>query len=135
MIERWKPKAHYELIASWYESVGKVAPDKHRLPEIGFIVDNRVAGWVERTDGMTAIVREVVFNPTTLPSTHEQSLKVLLGVLLDSVVMLGYSEIICLTKEPLLTSVVKKHTFSLTDQSVYILRESDEDDLPEWVDD
>ena len=134
-LERWKPKAHYKAIASWYLAQNLEAPDIASFPEIGFIVDNRVAGWIARTDNCTAVIERAVYNPSTLPSTHEAALTTLVGVLLDTVTMLGYTRIIVASDDVLLSKVAEKYTFSLTKQVCYILDETYESDPSDWVDD
>lgn len=128
MTVRWKPREHYKAIASWYHARGMEAPSIDRLPELGFIVDNRVAGWLYRTDSTVAMIDAVISNPHTLPSARRQSLKKLAGVLVDTAIALGYPDIIFTSKHPTIQKLGMEMGFRPTEQIVFLLSEYDTED-------
>lgn len=132
MIVRWKPKDHYKAIASWFHARELPAPLPADLPEVGFIVDNRVAGWIYRTDSTVAFIDGIISNPNTLPSQRRQSLQVLAGVLVDYGISLGYRVIIATSSHPSIQELAPKYGLKPTDQKVYILvdRDDQESDSP-----
>jgi hypothetical protein len=131
MIVRYKPKQHYKAIASWFHAHGLEAPVQDRLPEVGFIVDNRVAGWIYRTDSTVAMIDWVISNPFTLPSERRMSLKKLAGVLVDTAVALGYPDVIFTTTHENIKKIGVDMGFRPTNQQVFILDafSDDEDTL------
>lgn len=132
MITKWSPKKHYKIIASWYHAREIEAPLPEQLPEIGYIVDNKVAGWLYRTDSSVAFVDGMISNPNSLPSARRHALNVLAGVLLDTASSLGYTTVLATTEHPSITNLVKKHGFNKTNQTLYILNEGVEQDVPEY---
>lgn len=121
MIVRWKPKLHYKAIASWYHARDMEAPALHQLPELGFIVDDRVAGFIYRTDSSVALIDGVISNPYTLPAARKLSLEKLAGLLVDTAVQLGYEDIIFTSKNESVKELGERMGFKKTNQQLFIL--------------
>lgn len=129
MIRRYN-KSDYHLIASWYLKRGLPVPPKSMLPRTGFIVDDRVAGFLYLTDGNIALVDGLISDPDTIPAYRTQSLEKLCGLLIDTAVMYGYTNILAATTSPSVKSIAKKLSFKATDYELFLLKErSLEDDM------
>lgn len=124
MIVRWKAKEHYRVIASWYHARELEAPLAEMLPEVGYVVDKKVAGWVTLTDSNMAVIDTFISNPHTTPSSRAHAIEKLTGVLIDSAMALGYTKIICLTNVPTLKKEAFKYGLKETDQVVFMVDES-----------
>lgn len=124
MIVRWRARDHYKAIASWYHARGLEAPSLERIPEVGFVVDDRVAGWIYRTDSTVALIDGVISNPHTLPSARKLSLQKLAGVLVDTALALGYPDVIATSSHPSIQKLCPVLGLRETGQRVYQLTES-----------
>lgn len=133
MIVKWKAKEHYKVVASWYHARNLPAPLPEELPELGFIVDSKVAGWVARTDSCVALIDTYISNPHSTPGSRKAAMEKLTGVLLDTATSLGYTKIVCLAT-PRLAKMGEKFGLIETDQRVVIAEEADpvDEDLDEW---
>jgi len=134
-MESWKPKKHYKMISSWYQALDREAPSIDNLPEAGFVIEGKAAGWLTRTDSNTAILEIFVYNPLTTPKSRVLAISSITGALLDLSITLGYTRVIALTDEVMLQNAIKKHSFYESTQRVYILDESYDEDVDNWVDD
>lgn len=123
VITRFK-RHHYKVIKSWYEARGKQAPKEEDLSTLGFVADNRVAGWVYLTNSNVALIEGIIASPLTVPSLRRQSLRKLCSTLVDTAMSLGYTTIIVNTNHPSIEHIAtdlgfKEHnlkTFILTDE-------------------
>lgn len=114
------------MISEWYEKHGQVAPKQEQLSDMGFIVDNRVAGWVYLTNSNLALIECVISNPDTIPSLRKESLRKLAGLLVDTAVSLGCTEVIAITKHESIAELAQFLGFRpLPDHTVYVLSESE----------
>lgn len=129
MTVRYKHR-YYPMIAEWYDKHAQAAPKPEQLSDLGFIVDNRVAGWIYLTSSNLAIIECVISNPDTIPSLRKESLRKLAGLLVDTAVTLGCTEVLAITKHPGIAELAQHMGFrELPDHKVYILSESDEADV------
>jgi hypothetical protein len=118
---------HMPLIEEWYSARGRKPPKKGMLSSMGFIADNRVAGWLYLTDSNIAIVEGIIADPNTVPSLRRTSLRKLCGFLVDTALMLGYTEIVGMTEHPMIEDICKELGFSPTKLNVWVLSESEEE--------
>lgn len=135
MIERWKPKAHYKAIASWYHARDLEAPIPDAIPDIGYIVDGKVAGWLHRTDTNMAIIDTYISNPHSTRSSRRHAVELLTATLLDAAGVMGCNKVICLVSIPDHNKLASKYNLKETGQQVFTLEESDEEveDIDEYL--
>lgn len=126
-ITRIKPK-DYQTIASWYHAHKLTPPAWQDLSETGWIADNRVAGWLLCTNSSVAIIEHLISNPETVPSLRKESIEKLAGFMIDTALLLGYSNIIAASKHPSVDKVARRFGFKKTDLSFYLLSEQDSDE-------
>lgn len=123
MITQWSPKKHYRAIASWYHARGLEAPSLAQLPQVGFIVDGIVAGWVYQTDSSVALLDAVISNPATIPSRRKQATKVLCSTLVDAAVEMGYRDVLFTSSHPTIKRAGEELGFRRLNQEVFLLNE------------
>lgn len=99
---------HYPTLKSWYVARGRIAPPTDTLSDTGYVVDGRVIGFLYLTNSNMALVEGVIANPDSVPSLRRASLRKLVGLLVDKAVMLGYSNIFCLTDHPNIIEVARQ---------------------------
>jgi hypothetical protein len=126
-IQKYSHKKHYKAIASWYHARDMVAPLPDALPTLGFVVDDKVAGWLYQTDSTIALVDGFISSPASLPSSRKQAVETLAAVLLDLATSLGYSTVLATTSHPTIKKIANKHNFKETSQTLYILNEDPND--------
>lgn len=117
----------FPKIAGWYHKRGQPIPAPESMSDLGFIVDDRVAGFIYLTNSNLAIIEGVVANPDTVPSLRKASLKKLAGLLVDTAVSLGCTEVIAITKHPAVAELARYIGFrELPEHRVFLLSENDE---------
>lgn len=121
MIHKYQ-KRDYKFIASWYEDRGLVAPERRMLSDLGFIVDNRVAGWLYLTNSNTAYIEWVISKPGTVPSLRRESLTRLIGLLVDTATMLGYDVIFGMSSHPSIGREAKKLGFVSQTHQIWLYK-------------
>jgi hypothetical protein len=119
----------FPLIVSWYKGHKQAVPDPRALSNTGFIVDNRVAGWVLLTNSNIALIEGIISDPNSIPSLRRESLNKLVGFLIDFCLAAGYTQIIGITKNPRIDLLGKRYGFkTLPDHKILYLNASDDGD-------
>lgn len=121
-IKRIKAK-DYPMIASWYQNRKLGAPPWGDLSETGWIADDRAAGWLLLTNSSVAIIEHLITNPNTVPSLRRKSVMNLTGFLVDTAMMMGFTNIVCASKHPSVHKVAKRLGFEETDLKFYHLND------------
>jgi hypothetical protein len=121
-------KYHMPQIDEWYAARGRKPPKSSTLSPLGFMADNRVAGWLYLTDSNVALIEGIIADPNTVPSLRRTSLRKLCGFLVDTALMLGYTNIIGMTEHPAIEEICKELGFNPTKLNVWVLSEKDEDE-------
>ncbi len=103
--------ADYPLIESWYEARGARMPRNGMLSDLGYIVDNRVVAWLYLTNSNMAMIENIVADPNTVPSLRRNSLKKLVGFLIDLATAMGYTNIFGITQHPAVIELSKAFGF------------------------
>lgn len=114
-------KKHMPLIRSWYEKRGITPPEARKLPTLGFVVDNKVAGWLYQTDSTTALIDAVIADPDSLPKARRLALRRLAGVLTDTALSMGYTDVIFTSSSPTIQLIGKEMGFQETNQKLFVL--------------
>ncbi len=109
-ISKVSPK-DYATILEWYERRGKQAPEIASFSDLGYIVDGRVAGWLYLTNSNMAMIEGIISDPNTVPSLRKESLKKLVGFLIDCAMALGYTQIFGLSKHPAILDISRQFGF------------------------
>lgn len=78
------------LLASWWVGHGKPIIPAHLWPKRGFIVDERVAGFLFCTDGGLAIIEWIISRPEYDRVKRRRALKQLIALLTGTAMELGY---------------------------------------------
>ncbi len=113
----------YELIAEWYAARGETIPPKASLSDMGWICDERVAGWLYVTPSNVALIEGIVSNPDTVPSLRSESMRKLAGFIIDTALLMGYTQLLAITEHP---SVMKAcEEFGFREQSYRVFTLSD----------
>lgn len=84
------------------------------ISDLGYIVDGRVAGWLYVTNSNCAMIEGIIADPNTVPSLRQQSLRKLCGFLVDTALMLGYTNIFGISKHPSMAKVSKELGFKMS---------------------
>lgn len=116
----------YPMIASWCQERGRNPPEKAALSTMGYIADNRVAGWLYLTDSNIAMIENIVSNPKTVKSLRRESLKRLCSVLIDSAFLLGYQHVFGITNHPAIEKLAKDMGMKTGSHRVWVLSETDD---------
>lgn len=127
MIRRYTAK-DFAMIKRWYKARKLPIPQEAALSDSGWIADERVAGFLYLTNSNIAMLDGVISDPNTLPSHRRQSLQQLCSVLVDSAVMLGYTNIIAATTSDSIKDICRKLRFRPTTYQMFILQEKDIED-------
>lgn len=112
-------------IARWFKDRKLDTPSWHQLSDTGYIADDRVAGWLLCTNSSVAIIETIISNPATVPSLRRESLLKLGGFLVDTAMLLGYTNIICATKHPKLELTAHRLGFKETDLKFFVLNDGE----------
>lgn len=110
-IERIRPR-HYKLLESWYAARGRKI-DTSTFSDMGFIVDGRAAGFLYVTNSNLAMIEGIVADPYTIPSHRRLSIEKLVGLLMDTALSLGFTNIFGISKHPAIIKVGKKYGFKI----------------------
>lgn len=116
----------YEMVKEWYEARGKRPPSPDTMSDMGYIADERVAGWLYTTNSNVAMIEGIIADPHTIPSHRHQSLRLLLGFMIDTALLLGYPHIFGITSHPSMVKTCKQLGFSHNNMDVMILSEKEE---------
>lgn len=134
MLLRKYRKEDYKMICSWYEKRGSRAPSESTLSDLGWIADDRVAGWLYITNSNMAMIEGIVSDPDTVPSLRRESLEKLCAFMVDVSMSLGYTHIFGITRHPSIDRICQKLGFKSGDFKIWMLNESDEPEEYELVD-
>lgn len=114
-------------IAQWYRDRDKLSPTFAELNgAMGYMADDRVAGWLIPTPTCIAIIENLVSNPHTLPSERRMSMNKLTGFLVDTALALGYTTVICASSHPSVDKQAKRLGFKETNLKFYVLTDNDD---------
>lgn len=116
----------YDLVAGWCKKRGRPLPSPDALSDLGFIVDDRVAGWLYLTNSNVAMVENIIANPNSVPSLRRHSLKVLCGLLVDTALSLGYTNIFGISNHPSVQKICREMGFREAPFTVFALSEKAE---------
>ena len=117
----------YPLIESWFKARGREMPKNGTLSDLGYIVDNRVAGWLYLTNSNIAMIENIIADPNTVPSLRRGSLKKLIGYLIDLAFCMGYTHIFGVSQHPKILELSKQFGFKeLKTFKVVILSDNEE---------
>lgn len=101
-------------------------PKSQSLSTMGYISDERVAGWIYLTDSNICLIEGIIANPLTVPSLRRQSLKMLAAFLVDKALSMGYTNIIAVTKHHAIQKLCNDMGFvSDKEFKIYALREKE----------
>lgn len=120
---------HYPLLRSWYAARGRTMPNEELLSDMGFIIDGRIAGWLYVTNSSMAMIEGVIADPSTVPSLRRQSLRKLCGFLIDTALMLGFTEVFGISRHPSMAKISKELGFKQAKFSVFTLSVGQDDVL------
>lgn len=134
MIVRYKSYM-YPLIDLWYKKRGIKAPARESLSDMGFIADDRVAGWLYLTNSNIAFIEGIIADPDSVPSLRRASLEKVCATMVDTAISLGYTQILGITTSPTIEKLGVKLGFVPTDYKVLILKEKSLEDELEALED
>lgn len=78
---------------------------------MGYIVDGRVAGWLYVTNSEVAFIEGLIADPDTIPSLRKASMRKLVGFLIDTALMLGFTKVFAVSKHPSVDKLAKEFGF------------------------
>lgn len=126
MIRRYTSK-DYDVIANWYIQRKLTPPQPRMLSDMGFIVDNRVVGWLYLTNSNTAFIEWVIARPKTTAYLRRESLAKLVGVLVDTASMLGYDIIFGMSSHPGIGREAKKLGLVKQTHDIWLYKAGEDD--------
>ena len=122
----------FPMIVSWYRQRSLTPPDPRALSDVGFVADNRVAGWLYLTNSNIALIEGIISDPKSPPSLRNESLDKIIGFMIDFALELGYTQFIGITKHSKVEQRVKKFGFKvLPHRAVYLDASSDKTGIGE----
>ncbi len=124
MITKYTPK-DYPILCKWYAARKLATPSSDGLSTLGFIADNRVAGFLYLTNSNIALIDGLISNPDTSAELRKESLVRLAGTLVDTAMTLGYTNIIAVTKSSSVKRICERLGFRNDGYSTYILSDKD----------
>lgn len=113
------------MIAGWYLDRDMTPPAPESLSDVGYIVEERVAGWLYLTNSNVAMIEGIISDPLSLPSFRRLATKRLCGTLVDMAVALGYTKVLAITSHPAVVELAETMGFEELDKRVFILNEED----------
>lgn len=125
MAIRKYTKHDYPMIASWFKERGKPVPSQDLLSDLGFIADERVAGWIYITNSSLAMIENVISNPNTVPSLRRESTKRLCSTLVESAMVLGFNNIFAISNHPAIEKICKDMGFRSAAFKVFTLKDDE----------
>jgi len=126
-IRRYTSK-DYPLISKWYVKHGMSPPKQECLSDMGYIVNERVAGWLYVTNSNVAMIEGVISDPDTLSSARKHDLKRLCGTLIDMSMALGCTQILAITDHPGIEQLCDDFGFKEIEKKAFLLRDKDDSD-------
>lgn len=113
---------HYPQLTSWYKGRGQRIDLEDSISDMGYIADGRVAGWLYITNSNCAMIEGLIADPNSLPSLRRASMRKLVGFLIDTALMLGFTNIFAISKHPSVAQLSKEFGFKVNDTlKVYTL--------------
>lgn len=105
----------YPKLQLWWAAHGWEAIPPDHLPEVGFVVDDIVAGFVYKTDSAFCWLEFVISNPETEASERSKALACLLQACVDWVGKSQFKSILSVIKHPKLIDHYKHVGFQQAD--------------------
>lgn len=90
----------WPLINKWYEQHGLARPKDSMLSDLGYMVDERVAGWLYITNSGMSFIENIISDPSVSPKARSLSTKCLIGFMIDLSHSFGYDTVFGITKHP-----------------------------------
>lgn len=126
MLRKFR-KEDYDTICSWYDKRGHKAPSIETLSDMGWIADERVAGWLYTTNSNMAMIEGIIANPDTTPSLRRESVERLVSFMIDVSLGLGFTQIFGITRNERMVGLCKKLGFKESIFRVMLLSEEVEE--------
>lgn len=106
---------HYPLLKSWYKARGiRIDNIEDVVSDMGYIVDGRVAGWLYVTNSNCTMIEGIISDPATIPSLRRASIRKLIGFLIDTSLILGFTNIFALSKHPSMEQSARDFGFKIS---------------------
>ena len=118
------------MIAGWYLDRDMTPPAPESLSDVGYIVEERVAGWIYLTNSNVAMIEGVISDPNSLPSFRRLATKRLCSTLVDMAVALGYTKVLAITSHPAIMEICETMGFDELDKRVFLLNDDDPSNEP-----
>lgn len=125
-IRRYTNK-DYRMICTWYIDRDMTPPPPEALSDVGYIVEERVAGWLYLTNSNIAMIEGIISDPASVPSFRRLATKRLIGTLVDLSISLGYTNILGITSHPSMIETIEPFGFKELDKRVFLLSETNEE--------
>lgn len=95
---RFDPKLHYELLELWRKPWNEtMTPDA--LPEVGYVVPDKAAGFLYRTDSSVAWIEGIIAAPGLSKEVRSEAVNAIVAAIRDEArrqgfkLLLGYSQL------------------------------------------
>lgn len=108
MIKIFDKDKDYNTIARWWIDHNQLPCQKDLLPNLGFIVDDIVAGFVYQTDSKTVYFESIVSKKDSNKEDRQKALNDLIEVVINTSKEMGYQQLIFHTVYPHLKELGKK---------------------------
>jgi len=116
-------KENYNVLVEWWKGYSWEAIPQECLPEIGFIVNDVVAGFIYKTDSNICLMEWIIGNPQADKDLRKKSISLLLNHLCDIAKNMGYKMCFTYTKNTSLIDSLEHNEFQKTDeQMIHFLR-------------
>lgn len=100
MIKIYDKQKDYKKIAKWWIDHGQVPCHPDLLPNLGFIIDDIVAGFIYQTDSSTVYFESIVSKKDSDKEERRKALKILIETVCNTSKEMGYKQLIFHTVYP-----------------------------------
>jgi hypothetical protein len=95
---RFDPKVHHELLNQWRKPWGELMTPE-ALPQVGFVVPDKAAGFLYRTDSSVALIEGIIAAPGLSREERNGAVDAIVAAVRDEArrqgfkLLLGYSQL------------------------------------------
>jgi hypothetical protein len=112
-VERYRRKAHYATLETWWRGWNQRPPGPEALPKTGFVVAGTVAGFLYRTDSNIAILEAFIANPKSDADERNAALDAIVVALVKEAQRAGFTYLLAYTTVPAILRRAERFGFTV----------------------
>ncbi|GHG84957.1 hypothetical protein [Comamonas sp. JC664] len=119
-LEPYVPELHFEHIKAWLQSWDEiVTPDG--LPQTGFVVPGKAAGFLYRTDSSLALIENLVAAPGLSKEERNEAVDLVVAAICKEATRLGFKILLGTTQLDAVVKRAEKHGFIYVDGGFHVI--------------